>query len=408
MSRPYRIYAFCAIAFALILSFAKWSRLSFDANSLVCPSPAGPPTLVAPPPPPEPIVITLVLMGESVAHEGSVAIKSAIMHTSRPLHFHLICTQNNIPYLEKKFALFTRPAYDIQVTYYPLTAERVRERGHRAGIGENWNVLTKVFMHELLVDVDKTIFIDTDMIFLVDPLELWNDFKHFEAHTLMSFPTLGPTSHPGQICSCIMLMNLALMRNPSAMLMPSSLLPETEQSSLAAMPFARGISDGIPSPMADETVSFDPYNPFFADQGIFHVIWYYRPTMFRHLSMRWDVSTCRQQLGLSLGHFGEDLEEDMTEEEHIGRQIALGGSGEEHTLMSPGVLHFNCQGDRDDIWLWEDNHNPSAKFGPVITTTLRYKWVWLNRGDGSARVQTRTDSDGRWWDERLAQANAGR
>ncbi len=27
-------------------------------------------------------------------------------------------------------------------------------------------------MHELLVDVDKTIFMDTDMIFLVDPLEL--------------------------------------------------------------------------------------------------------------------------------------------------------------------------------------------------------------------------------------------
>ncbi len=190
MFRPCRIYAFCAIAFVLILSFAKWSRLSLDANSLVCPSPAGPLTLVAPPPPPEPIVITLVLMGESFAHEGSVAIKSAIMHTSRPLHFHLICTQDNIPYLEKKFTLFTRPAYDIQVsnlnsslyalmwrrdsqvTYYPLTSERVRERGHRAGIGENWSALTKVFMHELLVDINKTIYIDTDMIFLVDPLEL--------------------------------------------------------------------------------------------------------------------------------------------------------------------------------------------------------------------------------------------
>ncbi len=156
----------------------------------------------------------------------------------------------------------------------------------------------------------------------------------------MSFPTLGPTSHPGQICSCIMLMNFTLMRNPSAMFMPSTLLPDTQHSSLAVLPFARGISDGIPSPVADETVSFDPYNPFFADQGIFHVIWLYRPTMFRHLSLRWDVSTCRQQLGISLGSFGDELEEDMSEEDQLGRQLALEGSGEEHTLMSPGILHL--------------------------------------------------------------------
>ncbi|PBK74272.1 hypothetical protein ARMSODRAFT_580918 [Armillaria solidipes] len=346
-------------------------------------------------------------MGEGVVHEGSIAIKSAIMYTSRPLHFHLICTEDNIAYMEKKFALFPRPAYAIEVTYYPITAERVRDRGHRAGIGEQWNVLSKVFMHELLVDVDKAIFMDTDMIFLVDPLELWNDFNKFEPYTLMSFPTLGPTSHPGQICSCIMLMNFTLMRNPSAMFMPSTLLPDTQHSSLAVLPFARGISDGIPSPVADETVSFDPYNPFFADQGIFHVIWLYRPTMFRHLSLRWDVSTCRQQLGISLGSFGDELEEDMSEEDQLGRQLALEGSGEEHTLMSPGILHFNCQ-DKDDIWLFEENHNPSARFGPMVTTALRYKWIWLNRGDGTASVKTRTETDSRWWDERLAEAHARR
>ncbi|KAK0473127.1 hypothetical protein EDD18DRAFT_1313994 [Armillaria luteobubalina] len=314
------------------------------------------------------------------------------MYTSRPLHFHLILTKDNIAYMEKKFALFPRPAYDVEVTYYPITAERVRDRGHRAGIGEQWNLLSKVFMHELLVDVDKTIFMDTDMIFLVDPLELvciGTISTSLNPTLLMSFPTLGPTSHPGQICSCIMLMNFTLMRNPSAMFMPSTLLPDT-----AALIF------GCTPPM--KQVSFDPYNPFFADQGIFHVMWLYRPAMFRHLSLRWDVSTCRQQLGISLGSFGDELEEDMSEEDQLRRQLALEGSGEEHILMSPGILAF------DDIWLFEENHSPTARFGPMVTTALRYKWIWLNRGDGTTSVKTRTETDSRWYDERLAEAHARR
>lgn len=126
MSIPYKIYILCAISLVLIFSFIRWSQLSFDANASVSFAPTfakpSPPETVPsfppPPPPPaqlEPIAITLVLMGEGVVHEGSVAIKSAIMYTSRPLHFHLICTEDNIAYMEKKFALFPRPAYAIEV-----------------------------------------------------------------------------------------------------------------------------------------------------------------------------------------------------------------------------------------------------------------------------------------------------
>ncbi|KAF8920692.1 hypothetical protein CPB85DRAFT_1248198 [Mucidula mucida] len=189
----------------------------------------------------EPIVLTLVMLGPDIGHEGSIAIKSALMHTSRPLNFHLICTPENIEYMEGKFALFDRPVYPVEVTYYPITPEQVQDRVHRAGIGGNWNLLSKVFIHELLVDIDRAIFIDTDMIFVVDPLELWKNFADFGEDQLMSFPTMGPQSHAGKICSCVMLMDLARMRD--VQFMPSTLLPARE--ALASSAFARGQSEGL-------------------------------------------------------------------------------------------------------------------------------------------------------------------
>ncbi|KAF9045722.1 hypothetical protein BDZ89DRAFT_942499 [Hymenopellis radicata] len=324
------------------------------------------------------------------------------MHTSRPLHFHLICTPENIEYMEGKFALFDRPAYPVEVTYYPITPEQVQDRVHRAGIGGNWNLLSKVFIHELLVDIDRAIFIDTDMIFVVDPLQLWKNFADFGEDQLMSFPTMGPQSHAGKICSCVMLMDLARMRD--VQFMPSTLLPARE--ALASIAFARGQSEGLQSPVhKGEIEPFDPMNPWFGDQGIYHVVWHFLPEHFRDLSQRWDVNFCRQQWGLKLGHWGDDLEEDMTEAELIRSQIRLDGTSQEGKMVSPGILHYNCQpGAGNDVWLFEQNHTGGSHFGPMITTTLRYKWAWLNRGDGSATVQTSIKPDVRWWDERLYNA----
>jgi hypothetical protein len=115
---------------------------------------------------PEPIVLTFVTMGASSAREGSVAIKSALMHTSRPLHIHIICSSDAQEYHQTRFALFSRPMYPVQVTFYVITGDDVRKRCDRAGIGRNYNLLVKTLIHELLADVEKTIFVDTDMIFM--------------------------------------------------------------------------------------------------------------------------------------------------------------------------------------------------------------------------------------------------
>lgn len=182
---------------------------------------------------------------------------------------------------------------------------------------------------------------------------------------------MGPLSHAGKICSCVMLMDLARMRETH--FMPSSLLPN--RRALASVAFERGLSEGLPSPVnKGETELFDPLKPWFGDQGIYHVVWHFLPERFSDLSQRWDVNFCRQQWGLTLGHWGEDSEEDMTEAELVRSQIRLEGTSQEGKMISPGILHYNCQpGAGNDVWLYDQNHTGGSHFGPMITTALRYK-----------------------------------
>lgn len=60
----------------------------------------------------------------------------------------------------------------LQVTFYPVTIDRLFERLNRANMGHNPAQRSKLLLHEILVDVEKVIFIDTDMLFVVDPYEL--------------------------------------------------------------------------------------------------------------------------------------------------------------------------------------------------------------------------------------------
>lgn len=139
----------------------------------------GPPPTPPPPPPttvyvevetrspmPEPVVLAFVTIGAGSAREGAIALKSALMHASRAVHIHVVCTEDARAVLEARFALFDRPAYPVEVFYYTVTHDHIRARGERAGVGHNWSQLVKLFIHELLVDVERAIFVDTDMIFV--------------------------------------------------------------------------------------------------------------------------------------------------------------------------------------------------------------------------------------------------
>jgi hypothetical protein len=65
------------------------------------------------------------------------------MYTSRPLHFHIICDEGAIAYLEPRFRLLRHPVHPITVRFYRLNRQSMMDRiaregsldtGHAAGI----------------------------------------------------------------------------------------------------------------------------------------------------------------------------------------------------------------------------------------------------------------------------------
>ena len=60
-------------------------------------------------------------------------------------------------------------------------------------------------------------------------------------------------------------------------------------------------------------------------------------------------------------------------------------------------------------WIWDSpefhghpDHAAAERWGDAVRYFWAYKWIWLNRGDGSATMTVVVKRDLRFWDERLA------
>ncbi|KAF9652266.1 hypothetical protein BDM02DRAFT_3089283 [Thelephora ganbajun] len=310
------------------------------------------------------------------------------MHISRPAEFHIVCSPDAIPIIQSKLGLFSRPAYSVSVKYYPISEDSIRDRAHRAGVASKhaagYGGLVKTFLHEVLHDVRRVIYLDTDMLFLVDPYLLWRDFERYWTQSrdfMVAFPTLGERSTSDVVCTCIMLLDLEQMRKH--FFMPSTSFP------------ADAVTLGNNKTWARAEI--DPDDPEFGDQGLYFAIWKrYGRRMFRDLSISWDMTHCRYSYGLSLA----DGDDSMGETEHISKQIFMreGKVYDRWYQLYPALLHFNCQPNNDIVW--DDPVNSERpRWGPFVTIARQYKWVWLNRGDGTATVRTETIKERPFWDE---------
>lgn len=56
----------------------------------------------------EPVVFAMVMYGTTSATEGLLALKSALMHISRPVVFHIICSPDAVDIIQSKLNLFSR------------------------------------------------------------------------------------------------------------------------------------------------------------------------------------------------------------------------------------------------------------------------------------------------------------
>lgn len=178
--------------------------------------------------------------------------------------------------------------------------------------------LVKMFIHELLPTVDKALFIDTDMMFVVDPLLLWRTFDTMNSTQILLFPTLGPTSWEGTICTCTMVMNLRMMRE--AHFMASTLLPDLMNISISSTSYPGRV---------------DPLAPPFGDQGLYFAMWQARPELFGHLSLVWDMTGCRTGYGLTMEGGAE-----TTTEEQVKNQVEVGDAPEKFEQLFPGIIHL--------------------------------------------------------------------
>lgn len=50
------------------------------------------------------------------------------MHSSSPLDFHLVADPTSQEYLEQLFSLIQKPAYNITVSFYPLSRQAMDQR----------------------------------------------------------------------------------------------------------------------------------------------------------------------------------------------------------------------------------------------------------------------------------------
>ena len=56
----------------------------------------------------EPASFAMVMYGEPSAKEGLLALKTVLMHISRPAEFHIVCSPDAIPIIQDKLNLFSR------------------------------------------------------------------------------------------------------------------------------------------------------------------------------------------------------------------------------------------------------------------------------------------------------------
>lgn len=242
------------------------------------------------------------------------------MYSSGPVDIHVICDDVAESLLRGRLSLVQRPSHHIRVWFHKPSwqamLDRIEREGaiktdHSAGLRKSPSRISfasvndlpyispvaglmKLFIHEILPsNVTKSIFVDTDALFISDPTLLWDIFSTLKPSTAI---VMG--SHPDQqapewyyaskICSCVMLLDLEKLR--SLRLMDSSIYREMGGVK-ALSPEAFVAKYGLPG--GNGKGRYD--NVRLGDQGYWWAIVDYRPDLFEPLSFDFEVTSCLLQ-----------------------------------------------------------------------------------------------------------------
>ncbi|KAL0958964.1 hypothetical protein HGRIS_014276 [Hohenbuehelia grisea] len=324
----------------------------------------------------QPVVFAIIMYGLGSAEEGHVFLKSAMMHTSVPLEFHIITDTAGQGYIEERMRLVSRPLHDIKVVFYPLSKKAMEHRLDRTGEpnanGEVMGILRtdhwggyagmmKLFLHEILpTTVKRAIFVDTDAIIVSDPALMWRQFDKFTRDTAAAIPMHDSAERPvmsqkwrggSRICSCVLMLDLERMREE--IFMTSTLFPARMRRRSIGPPAIKawwgeaqgghppgkyyehvGLGVSRTPPRPDDMHNWTDTNQ--QDQGYWYALKEYSPHIFQPLHLGWEVTTCIWNQ-YNVGLHGSD---NMTVAEHIASQANLEKTPDEGKLLIPYLLHL--------------------------------------------------------------------
>jgi len=331
----------------------------------------------------EPVVFTFIMWSESSAVEGALLLKSILLYNSRPSDIHIICDDKAEAVLRKRLSLVQHPPHHVRVWFYRPSWQSMLDRVEREGSIQTDHSaglpgLMKLFIHEIIPPtVKKSIYIDTDALFISDPALLWDVFNTLRPSTAIvmgSHPEQNAPEwhHASKICSCVMLLDLEKLR--SWRLMDSSIYRD-RRGIPALSPEAFRAKYGLPG--GDGKGRYD--NVRLGDQGYWWAIVDHRPDIFEPLSFDFEVTSCL--LDTYLTGLGDEL---TTMEEELSHQIHIKDTPQEGKAVLPKLLHFNCLHNTDVYMEWSGWSDPSngltIRWGSALSYHVGFKWIWLNGG----------------------------
>ncbi|KAH8813636.1 hypothetical protein DL96DRAFT_1535839 [Flagelloscypha sp. PMI_526] len=328
----------------------------------------------------EPVVFSLVAWSKSSGAELSLLIKSILMYITGPVELHILCDEEAKKAIEPGFSLVHSPTYEVKVRYYMPTWDDMVSRIEREGSIASAHAagtpgLMKLFLQEI-IPVKKAIYVDTDALFISDPRHLWQEFKTFKSTTAISMTSHSDGGNPewqnaDRICSCVMLLDFAKLRDMR--LMDSNLYHQVGSGLKATSPPAFKAKFGAPDPSDGKY-----HDVRLGDQGYWWAIVDYFPDLWEPLSFDYEVSTCLMEMyETRLGEVEIDEQQEIYEQGHVVHTPQFG------KVIRPKLLHFNCLDGAEHWYEWKSWSDPDNKlgrrWGAAVLYHVGFKWIWLNR-----------------------------
>jgi len=285
-------------------------------------------------------VITCGTAETDAINEMSALLKSLLLLASEPVRLIFITDSKGAYRLWKTFAQDLVESkrqlwvdiHLLQDSIVDAWASKISldPVGHHSG---RWGT-AKLMLPWILKDFNRIVVLDTDMVFVEDPIRLWELFEDGEEEWIYKMP-VSNKNHFSKMCSCIVLIKMDLARR-------KDVFPTLFQQALISGPETWWIAER------------EHWRPETGDQGLYWLMMKKYPDLFKILPNNWDKDRCHK----------------------------FWGALEPTSRDRVSLIHRNCGG--------QNSATVKDRASPFFDFFLHYRWHWLTPQSGkSFAVQVR-------------------